>query len=79
MLRVTSTAICGSDLHLYTNAMPGMKVGEGIGEGISHAGVQRLVRCGWGAAQLLWGPCMQLGQECTCVEQPSSRHSHAFF
>ena len=28
MLRVTSTAICGSDLHLYTNAMPGMKVSE---------------------------------------------------
>ena len=23
MLRVTSTAICGSDLHLYLNAMPG--------------------------------------------------------
>ena len=25
MLRVTSTAICGSDLHLYLNAMPGKR------------------------------------------------------
>ena len=23
MLKITSTAICGSDLHLYLNAMPG--------------------------------------------------------
>lgn len=25
ILKVTSTAICGSDLHIYLNAMPGQK------------------------------------------------------
>ncbi len=31
ILKVTSTAICGSDLHLYLNAMPGMKAGDILG------------------------------------------------
>lgn len=31
MIKVTSTAICGSDLHLYINAMPGMKKGDVLG------------------------------------------------
>eukprot|EP00891_Asterochloris_glomerata_P001451 jgi/Astpho2/1451/Aster-06299 len=31
ILRVTSTAICGSDLHLYVGAMPGMKSGDVMG------------------------------------------------
>jgi hypothetical protein len=31
ILRVTSTAICGSDLHMYCNAMPGMKSGDIVG------------------------------------------------
>lgn len=31
VLRVTSTAICGSDLHLYLNSMPGMKSGDIMG------------------------------------------------
>ncbi|KAI8462561.1 MAG: GroES-like protein [Monoraphidium minutum] len=31
VIRVTSTAICGSDLHLYEHAMPGMKPGDVLG------------------------------------------------
>ena len=31
ILKVTSTAICGSDLHLYLNALPGMKAGDLLG------------------------------------------------
>ena len=31
ILRVTSTAICGSDLHMYTGAMPGMTKGDLLG------------------------------------------------
>ncbi|GBF89541.1 zinc-type alcohol dehydrogenase [Raphidocelis subcapitata] len=31
ILRITSTAICGSDLHLYVHAMPGMKAGDVLG------------------------------------------------
>eukprot|EP01118_Nematostelium_gracile_P011960 TRINITY_DN4314_c0_g1_i1.p1 TRINITY_DN4314_c0_g1~~TRINITY_DN4314_c0_g1_i1.p1 ORF type:complete len:419 (-),score=121.70 TRINITY_DN4314_c0_g1_i1:31-1287(-) len=31
VLRVTATTICGSDLHLYTNAFPDMKQGDIIG------------------------------------------------
>ena len=31
ILRVTSTAICGSDLHMYVGAMPGMRKGDLLG------------------------------------------------
>ncbi|XP_024400198.1 uncharacterized protein [Physcomitrium patens] len=31
ILRVTTTAICGSDLHMYMGAMPGMKSGDIVG------------------------------------------------
>lgn len=31
ILKVTSSAICGSDLHLYLNFMPGMKAGDILG------------------------------------------------
>eukprot|EP00884_Botryococcus_braunii_P009260 jgi/Botrbrau1/18335/Bobra.0179s0062.1 len=31
IVRVTSTCICGSDLHIYLNAMPGMKQGDVMG------------------------------------------------
>jgi threonine dehydrogenase-like Zn-dependent dehydrogenase len=31
ILRVTSTAICGSDLHLYDGVIPGMKAGDILG------------------------------------------------
>jgi hypothetical protein len=31
LLRVTSTAICGSDLHLYLNQVPGMHAGDVLG------------------------------------------------
>ncbi len=31
VLKVTSTAICGSDLHLYGGFMPGMKKGDIMG------------------------------------------------
>lgn len=33
ILRVTTTAICGSDLHFYNGAMPGMKKGDIVGHG----------------------------------------------
>ena len=28
IIRITSTAICGSDLHLYDHYIPGMKIGR---------------------------------------------------
>ncbi len=31
IVRVTTAAICGSDLHLYVNAMPGMRSGDILG------------------------------------------------
>src|SRR6188768_1268496 len=31
ILRVTATAICGSDLHLYRGKMPGLKDGDILG------------------------------------------------
>src|SRR5687767_1932005 len=31
IIRVTSTAICGSDLHLYDGFIPGMKSGDVLG------------------------------------------------
>ena len=31
ILRVTATAICGSDLHMYTGALPGMRKGDLLG------------------------------------------------
>jgi threonine dehydrogenase-like Zn-dependent dehydrogenase len=31
ILKVTSAAICGSDLHLYHNCLPGMKRGDQLG------------------------------------------------
>lgn len=31
LLRVTATAICGSDLHLYRGKVPGMKDGDILG------------------------------------------------
>lgn len=31
IIKITSTAICGSDLHLYHGYMPGMEVGDVIG------------------------------------------------
>src|SRR5690606_34691785 len=31
IIRVTSTAICGSDLHLYDGVIPGMKPGDILG------------------------------------------------
>ncbi len=31
ILQITSTAICGSDLHLYDGYIPGMRVGDIVG------------------------------------------------
>ena len=31
IVKVTSTAICGSDLHIYDGFMPGMKSGDILG------------------------------------------------
>ncbi|PRW58268.1 glutathione-dependent formaldehyde dehydrogenase [Chlorella sorokiniana] len=50
VLRVTSTAICGSDLHLYTNAMPGMKKGDILGHEFIFFGYTHLTG-GWDGGQ----------------------------
>jgi len=39
IIKITATTICGSDLHLYNNELPGMKNGDVIGHecmGIVH-------------------------------------------
>lgn len=33
IVRITATAICGSDLHLYENAVSGMQKGDTLGHG----------------------------------------------
>lgn len=43
ILRVTNTAICGSDLHLFLRGMPGMKSGDVLGHGTYAAA--RLAAC----------------------------------
>ncbi len=35
IIKVTSTAICGSDLHMYVGAMPGMTKGDLMGHEVS--------------------------------------------
>ena len=32
ILRITSTAICGSDVHLYHGTVPGMQLGQALGD-----------------------------------------------
>jgi Zn-dependent alcohol dehydrogenase len=36
ILKVTSTAICGSDLHMYMGAMPGMRKGDLLGHEVGY-------------------------------------------
>lgn len=48
ILRVTSTAICGSDLHLYNGVMPGMQSGDVLG----HEFMGEVVAVGRGVANL---------------------------
>jgi threonine dehydrogenase-like Zn-dependent dehydrogenase len=48
IVEVTSTAICGSDLHLYNGMIPSMKRGDILG----HEFMGRVVECGKGVANL---------------------------
>jgi threonine dehydrogenase-like Zn-dependent dehydrogenase len=51
IIRVTSTAICGSDLHLYDGIMPGMKEGDIVG----HEPMGEVVEVGKGVTSLKKG------------------------
>ena len=59
IIRITSTAICGSDLHLYNGLMPGMKAGDVLG----HEFMGEVVAIGSGVHNLKEGdrvvvPCI---------------------
>lgn len=43
IIRITATAICGSDLHLYNDLMPSMKMGDILG----HEFMGEVVETGW--------------------------------
>jgi threonine dehydrogenase-like Zn-dependent dehydrogenase len=51
IIRITSTAICGSDLHLYNGFMPGMKKGDVIG----HEFMGEVIETGTGVSTLRKG------------------------
>jgi threonine dehydrogenase-like Zn-dependent dehydrogenase len=51
VIKVTSTAICGSDLHLYDGVMPGMKEGDIVG----HEPMGEVVEVGKGVTNLQKG------------------------
>ena len=51
IIKVTSTAICGSDLHLYDGVMPGMKEGDIVG----HEPMGEVVEVGKGVTNLQKG------------------------
>lgn len=35
ILKITSTCICGSDLHMYTGAFPGVRKGDQLGHEVN--------------------------------------------
>ncbi len=51
IVRITSTAICGSDLHLYSGFMPSMKKGDILG----HEFMGEVVETGRGVSNLMVG------------------------
>lgn len=51
ILKVTATAICGSDLHLYRGKVPGMKEGDILG----HEFMGEVVDAGPGVTELAIG------------------------
>jgi len=51
IIKITSTAICGSDLHLYNGAMPGMEAGDIVG----HEFMGEVVELGPGVTNLKKG------------------------
>jgi threonine dehydrogenase-like Zn-dependent dehydrogenase len=51
IIKITSTAICGSDLHLYDGVMPGMKEGDIVG----HEPMGEVVEVGKGVTNLQKG------------------------
>jgi threonine dehydrogenase-like Zn-dependent dehydrogenase len=51
IIKVTSTAICGSDLHLYDHTIPTMKAGDVLG----HEFMGEVVEVGWGNPRLKVG------------------------
>ena len=51
IIRITSTAICGSDLHLYDHYIPGMKDGDILG----HEFMGEVVEVGSGNRKLKVG------------------------
>ena len=52
IIRITSTAICGSDLHLYNGFIPTMKKGDVLG----HEFMGEVVETGTGVGNLRKGP-----------------------
>ncbi len=51
IIKITTTAICGSDLHLYNGAMPGMEAGDIVG----HEFMGEVVETGAGVTNLKKG------------------------
>ena len=76
IVKITSTAICGSDLHLYDGYIPTMEKGDILG----HEFMGEIVEVGRGVSNLQVGDdlrrlkqMLEAGEVATTAGQPSGR------
>jgi len=62
VVRITSTTICGSDLHMYTNTVKGMKKGDILG----HEGVGVVQQVGTGVSKFKQGDRVIIPFDISC-------------
>ena len=72
IIKVTSCAICGSDLHLYDHFMPGMKAGDIMG----HETMGEVVEVGKDNAALKVGDRIVVPFTITCGQCPQCRRGN---
>lgn len=72
ILKVSSCAICGSDLHLYDGFMPGMKSGDIMG----HEFMGEVVETGSGVSRLKAGERIVVPFTICCGECDQCRRSN---
>ena len=72
IIKVTSCAICGSDLHLYDHFMPGMKAGDIMG----HETMGEVVEVGKDNSALKVGDRIVVPFTITCGQCPQCRRGN---
>ena len=71
IIRITSTAICGSDLHLYDHYIPRMKSGDILG----HEFMGEVVEVGPGNQTLRWASASSCRSSSPAAAASSARSS----